>query len=91
MNCLDIQNSRIQRRMDNKQCQKEQPIVEMMKEEIEEQRLRDCVLLDDDEVLSFAAWWKTVDKSERIEVQYPHDRHGKKNLTTPIRDNVTVP
>ena len=73
MNYLDIHTSRIQRQRDIKRCQKEQPIVEMTKEE---QRLIDCVLRDDDEVLSFAAWWKTVDKSESIEVQYPHDRHG---------------
>ena len=44
-----------------KQRQKEQPIVEMTKEEVEDRKLVDCVLREDEEVLTFAAWWKTVD------------------------------
>ena len=41
----------------------------MTKEEVEDKHLVDYVL-------PFAAWWKTVDKDEVVEVQYPHDRHG---------------
>lgn len=46
-----------------------------IKEEVEDKRLVDYVLHEDD-VLPFAAWWKTVDKDEVVEVQYPHDHHG---------------
>ena len=42
---------------------------------MEDKHLVDYVLREDD-VLPFAAWWKTVDKDEVVEVQYPHDRHG---------------
>ena len=28
-----------------------------------------------DELLTFAAWWKTLDDDE-VEVQFPHERHG---------------
>ena len=50
--------------------------MEMTKEEVEERKLVSCVLREDEEVLTFAAWWKTVDKDEVVEVQYPHERHG---------------
>ena len=69
--CLGVHTSRIQRQRQIKQLQKEQPIVEMTKEEVE-----DSVLREDEEVLTFPAWWKTVDKDEVVEVQYPHERHG---------------
>ena len=55
---------------------REQPIVEMTKREVQEKRLVDCVLQDDDELLTFALWWKTKDDNDTIKVQYPHHRHG---------------
>ena len=48
----------------------------MLKKEVEKRKLVDYVLREDEEMLPFAAWWKTVDKDEVVEVQYPHDRHG---------------
>lgn len=39
-------------------------------------KLVDCVLCEDDKVLTFAAWWKTVDEDDVVEVQYPHNHHG---------------
>ena len=43
---------------------------------MEERKLVDYVLREDEEMLPFAAWWKTVDKDKVVEVQYPHDRYG---------------
>ena len=74
--CLGVHKSHIQRQRQIKQRQMEQPIVEMSKQEVEDRQLVDCVLREDDEVLTFAAWWKTVDKDAVVEVQYPHDHHG---------------
>ena len=48
----------------------------MSKKEVKENRLVDCVLHDDDGLLTFDAWWKTIDEDETVEVQYPHHRHG---------------
>ena len=45
-----------------------------MTKEVEERSW--SIVLREDEVLTFAAWWKTVDKDEVVEVQYPHERHG---------------
>lgn len=75
--CLDIHTTRIHKQRLIKQRQKEQPILEMTKKEVIEQKLEDYVLHDDDdEVQTFGAWWKTVDSDEVVEVQYPHERHG---------------
>ena len=51
--CFGLHGSRIQL-----QWQKEQPIVEMSKEEVEEKKLVDYVLRDDEdgEMMTFATW-----------------------------------
>ena len=46
----------------------------MMTKEVTDQRLQNYVL-HSDELLTFAAWWKTLDDDE-VEVQFPHERHG---------------
>ena len=55
-----------------KQRQKHQPIVEMRKEEVEQQRLEEYVLRGDDDVQTFSVWWKGVAKMEVVKVQFPH-------------------
>ena len=47
----------------------------MTKKGVIESKLTSCVL-NDDETLTFGAWWKTVDDNDIVEVQYPHDQHG---------------
>ena len=34
------------------------------------------MLHDDDNMLSFGSWWKTVNDEDIVEVQFPHQRHG---------------
>ena len=34
------------------------------------------MLHNDDDMLTFEAWWKLVDDDEVVEVQYPHEHHG---------------
>lgn len=51
------------------------PVVEMTKKEVTEYSLTDHVL-NDDETLTFGAWWKTQDDDDIVEVQYPHEWHG---------------
>ena len=41
-----------------------------------EKHLEDYVLHNDDDMLTFGAWWKLVDDDEVVEVQYPHEHHG---------------
>lgn len=48
----------------------------MTKAEVEEKKLTAFVLHDDDDLVTFAVWWKSLANSEEVEVQYPQDRHG---------------
>ncbi len=42
-----------------------------------EQKLEDYVLHDnEDDMLTFGVWWKTVDDEDVLEMQYPPERHG---------------
>lgn len=50
-------------------------MVELPKKEVIEKKLTDYVL-NDDETLTFAAWWKTLEDGDLVEVQYPHERHA---------------
>ena len=75
--CLDVHTTRLQRQRLIKQKQKDEPIVEMTKDNVVEKRLENFVLHDlEDEMLTFDAWWKTVEGDEVVEVQYPHECHG---------------
>ena len=42
------------------QRQKHQPIVEMTKEEVQQQRLEDYVLRDDEDAQTFSVWWELL-------------------------------
>ena len=49
----------------------------MTKKEVVEKRLENFVVNDiGDEMLTFEAWWRTVEDDEMLEVQYPRERHG---------------
>ena len=76
VSCLGIHTTRITRQRVIKQKQKDQPIVELTKKEVAEKHLEDYVLHNDDDMLTFGAWWKLVDDDEVVEVQYPHEHHG---------------
>ena len=78
VSCLGIHTTRLTRQRIIKQKQKDQPIVELTKREVVEQKLQDYVLHDDDDddILTYGAWWKLVDDDEIVEVQFPHERHG---------------
>ena len=55
---LGVHTERLHRQRVIKQRQKHQPIVEMRKEEVEQQRLEEYVLRDDDDVQTFSVWWE---------------------------------
>lgn len=75
MACLGVHTTRLQRQRDIKRLQFQNPVMEIIKKEVIERNLTDFVL-NDDEMLTFGAWWKTVDEDDAVEVQYPHERHG---------------
>ena len=75
--CLDVHTTHLQHQRLIKQKQKDQPVIQMTKQDVVEKRLEKFVLHDvEDDMLMFEAWWKTVEDDEVLEVQYPHEHHG---------------
>ena len=49
--------------------------MQLPKREVEQRRLVDYALQDDECDLTFTQWWKPKGEDDIIEVQYPHQRH----------------
>jgi len=74
--CLGVHTERLHKQRVIKQKQKQQPILEMTKREVCQKKLESHVLHEDDDLLTFSVWWRTVADEEKVEVQFPHERHG---------------
>lgn len=59
-----------------KQDSSQHPLVEMMKEEVEKQRLGDFVVMPLGEDMAFAKWWKGIHGTTIMNVRYTHGVHG---------------
>ena len=53
-----------------------QPIVEVTKDEVQQQRLENYVLRDDEDLQTISVWWKGFANDEFVEVQFPHEQHS---------------
>lgn len=73
---LGISKDRLTHQHNIKHLESKQPIVQMTKSDIEEQRLGKFVIMPAELELSFSRWWKTVEPSATIDVRYPHKKHG---------------
>lgn len=74
---LGVHSQRLHKLREIKQKQKTQPIVVMTKSDVLEKTLESFVLNGGDEDLqTFAVWWKALPGDEEVEVQFPHERHG---------------
>lgn len=62
----------------------------MTKAEVEEKKLKTFVLYDDEEMLTFAAWWKSLSEAEEVYVQFPHDRHGLAGRYDSVKSIITL-
>lgn len=61
----------------------------MTKAEVEEKKLKTFVLYDDEEILTFAAWWKSLSDAE-VDVQFLHDRHGLAGRYDSVKSIITL-
>ncbi len=73
---LGVSKDRLSRQRSIKRQQSHEPIVEMTKSEVEEQRLGQFVVMPAVLELSFKKWWSTVQPSDTLNVRYPHQKHG---------------
>ena len=73
---LGVSSGRLVRQRNIKRKQSQQPIVHMMKSEVEEKRLGEYVLMPTDVNTSFKTWWRSQTPSTDIHVRFPHECHG---------------
>ena len=63
-----------QRKIKRKEAQN--PIVQMSKSDVEEQRLGTYVIMPAEIESSFSKWWRSLNPSVVVDVRYPHAKHG---------------
>ena len=73
---LGVHSERLHKQRTIKQQLKENQIVVMTKEDVIDKRLENYVLQSDEGQPTFAAWWKSLDGDDEVEVQFPHERHS---------------
>lgn len=72
---IDVQNGRLTRLRRVKCQQHLQPVQEMCKQEVDDGKLREHVVMPEDVHVSLAKWWTTLCNDDRVTVRYPHGRH----------------
>ena len=67
-----------------KQSQTQHTILEMTKEEVEQDRLRSFVLYNTERQsgAGFSKWWKLHNDNDVVQVKIPYERHGQAKLTS---------
>ena len=73
---LGVHSERLHKQSTIKQQLKENQMVVMTKEDVIDKRLENYVLQSDEGQPTFAAWWKSLDGDDEVEVQFPYERHG---------------
>ena len=73
---LGVSRQRICRQRAVKRRQSEEPLREISKTEVEEQRVSEYVVMPASLDISFKEWWSSLEPSHMVAVRYPHERHG---------------
>ncbi len=73
---LGISKSRLSRQRSIKRHESQEPIVQMTKCDVEEQRLGEYVVMPASLELAFKKWWRSVAPSDTVDIRYPHNKHG---------------
>ena len=54
----------------------------MTRSEVESEHLSQYVVMPQGCNLSFMAWWKSLNSTSTVTVQFPHERHGHAGKTS---------
>jgi len=73
---LGISFQRLSRQRTVKRKQFAKPLCSLTKSEVEAKNLSQYVVMPQGCEMSFMAWWKLLESSSIVTVQYPHERHG---------------
>ena len=77
-----VSPQRLSRLREVKRAQFQTPTVEMLKSEVEKERLSAYVLMPSSCDTCFAVWWRSLETSAAVTVRYPHERHGHSGKTS---------
>ena len=79
---LGISFQRLSRQRKVKRKQFSEPLRSFTKSEVISKSLGKFVVMPESCDMSFMAWWKLLDNSSIVTVQYPHERHGLAGSTS---------
>ena len=71
-----ISRQRLSRQRAIKRKQSQEPLREMTKVEVEEERVSEYVVMPASLDMAFKEWWRSMEPSDTVMVRYPHERHG---------------
>ena len=73
---LKVSSQRLTRQRNVKRKVFQQPLTEMLKKEVNDQKLSPFVLMPDGLDTAFNKWWSSIPDDHTVTVRYPHARHG---------------
>ena len=73
---IDVHKGRLARLRKVKQLQQLQPLQEMTKQQVDDSKLLQHVVMPEGVHVSLAKWWATLRKDHRVTIRYPHGSHG---------------
>ena len=79
---LGVSKQRLTRLREVKRKQSKEPLRDMMKADVEKERISEYVVMPSDKQMSFKEWWMSLDASDTVMVRYPHGRHGNAGRTS---------
>lgn len=59
-----------------KRRQSQEPLRDITKAEVEEQRVSEYVVMPASLEIAFKDWWRSLEPSHTVMVRYPHEHHG---------------
>ncbi len=71
-----VSGQRLARQRNIKRKQSQEPLRDMSKAEVEEERVSEYVVMPASLDMAFKEWWRSLQPSHTVMVRYPHERHG---------------
>ena len=73
---LKVSSQRLTRQRNVKRKVFQQPVSQMKKNEVDEQKLTSFVLMPDGIDTAFTKWWSSLPDDHTVNIRYPYERHG---------------
>ena len=79
---LSVSKQRMANQRKIKRNESLNPLVELTKDDVEQQRLGKYVVMPDSTDVAFNVWWRNLSSSVFVSVRYPHARHWNSGKTS---------